>query len=143
METYHPANALVSVLGLSPVVNRHPRTFQILSGRGNVATSQQDDEVTERPKHRDPCPAHPKDHQWEPINTPTTGQFDLDDDLKVDVYKPLETPTDTPIQDESTTPIQEDIPAESVQSNVVTAAKDCMLEEVDNNVSVVSSSQEK
>ena len=46
-----------------------------------------------------------------------------------------------PIQDESATPIQEDIPAESAQSNVVMPAKDHMLEEVDDNLSVVSSFQ--
>ena len=40
-------------------------------------------------------------------------------------------------------PIQEETPAESVQSSVVTPAEDCMLDEVDDSVSVVLSSQEK
>ena len=106
--------------------------------------------------HRDPCLTHhKKDHQWEsvdtpvggcqwePIDTPTSGQFDLDDDLEADIYNPLETPTDMPIQDENATPILEDVPAESVQSSVVMPAEDHMLDKVDDNVSVVSSSQEK
>ena len=72
---------------------------------------------------RDPCPVHPKkDHQWEPIDTPASGQFNLDDDLEVEFYNPLETPTDMPIQDESAMPILEDVLAESAQSNVVTPA---------------------
>ena len=50
---------------------------------------------------------------------------------------------DTPIQDEGSTPVQEDVLAESVQSNVVMPAKDCMLDEVDDNISIASSSQEK
>ena len=48
-----------------------------------------------------------------------------------------------PVQDEDSMPIQEDFPAESALSNAVTLAKDRMLDEVDDNVSIVSSSMEK
>ena len=78
-----------------------------------------------------------------PIGTPTSGQFDLDENLEADVYNPLVTPTDMPVQDKDSMPIQEDFLAESAQSNVVTPAEDHMLDEVDDNVSTVSSSQEK
>ena len=50
---------------------------------------------------------------------------------------------DMPVQDEESMPIQEDFPAESALSNAVTPAKDRMLDEVDDNISIVSSSQEK
>ena len=70
---------------------------------------------------------------------PTSGQFDLDDDLKADVYNSLETPTDMPIQDENATLVLEDVPAGSVQSSVVMPAEDRMLDEVDDNISVVLS----
>ena len=74
---------------------------------------------------KNPCPPHPKkEHQWEPVNTPISGQFNLDEDI-FDV-----------------TPIQEDIPDDSTQSNVMTEAKDCILDETDDNVSVMLSSQE-
>ena len=48
-----------------------------------------------------------------------------------------------PIQDESVTPVQKDIPGKSAHSNVVTEAEDRMLDEADDNVSVMLSSQEK
>ena len=46
-----------------------------------------------------------------------------------------------PIQDESLTPTQEDIRKESVKSNVVTTAEDCMLDEGDDNMSITIESQ--
>ena len=50
---------------------------------------------------------------------------------------------DMHIQDEDSMPVQEDFPAKLVQSNVVTLAEDRMLDEVDDNVSIASSSQKK
>ena len=47
------------------------------------------------------------------------------------------------MQDESVTPIQKDIPGKSAHSNVVTEAEDHMLDEADDNMSVMSSSEEK
>ena len=87
--------------------------------------------------------SHKEELQREPVNAPTSGQFDLEEDLEADVYNPLVTPTDMPVQDEDSTPVQEDLQAELVQSNVVTPAEDRMLDEVDNSVSIASSSQEK
>ena len=86
---------------------------------------------------------HKEEPQHEPVSAPTSGQFDLDKDLEADVYNLLVTRTDTPVQDEDSTPIQEDSPTETAQSNAVTPAKDCMLDEVDDNISIMSSSQEK
>ena len=92
----------------------------------------------------DPCPVHPKkERPHQPVNTPVSGQFDLDDDLEADVYNPLETPTDMPIQDKSVMPVKEDVQTESVQSSAVTPAEDHMLDKVDDNMSVTSSSQER
>ena len=86
---------------------------------------------------------HKEEPQHEPVATPTSGQFDLDEDLEADVYNLLVTPTDTPVQDEDSMPVQEDFPAETVQSNAVTPAKDHILDKVDDNVSIASCSQEK
>ena len=95
-------------------------------------------------QHRDPCPVHPsREHQQEPIDTPVSGQFDTDGSLDMDLYDPLKTPTDMPIQDETVMPVQKDFSEGSAHSKVVTAEEDRMLDEEDNNVSVVSSSQEK
>ena len=55
----------------------------------------------------------------------------------------MATPTGTPIQDKDSMPIHKDFPAEPAQSNVVTPAEDRMLDEVDDNISIASSSQEK
>ena len=86
------------------------------------------------------CPPHPKkEHQWTSVDTPISGQSDLDKD----VFDPLKTPTDMPMQDKSITPIQEDISDDPTQFNVVTEAKDHMLDETDDNMSVVSSFQER
>ena len=102
------------------------------------------DKILREQKHRSLHPTpHKEEPQRESISTPISGQFDLDEDLEADIYNPLATPMDMPIQDEDSTPIQEDFPAESVQSNVVMPDEDCMLDEVDNNISIASSSQEK
>ena len=87
--------------------------------------------------------SHKEELQHEPVNAPTSGQFDLEEDLEADVYNPLVTPTDMPVQDEDSTPVQEDLQAELAQSNVVTPAEDHMLDKVDNSVSIASSSQKK
>ena len=77
----------------------------------------------------DPCPVHPKKEcPHQPVNTPVSGQFDLDDDLEAD---------------KSIMPVKEDVQTESVQSSAVTPAEDHMLDKVDDNMSVTSSSQER
>ena len=90
--------------------------------------------------HKIPCqPNLKKEQRWELIDAPISGQFGLDKDI----FDPLKTPTDMPIQAESVTSIQEDILDDSIQSNVVMESEDCMLDETDNIVSIMSSSQEK
>ena len=95
------------LLAITPKHSRHCLEEAMLQHHNKMA------KLLKEQTRRDPCPVHPKkDHQWEPVDIPARGQFDLDDDLEVDVYNLLETPTDTPIQDESTTPVLEDVPAE-------------------------------
>ena len=64
------------------VMQHHNKTMKLLCDQkcGDSRSTRQREE---------PC--------CEPIDMPTSGQFDLDEDLEVDVYNPLETPTDTPI----------------------------------------------
>ena len=50
MEAYGPADALVPLPGLSSIASCHSETCQKSSGRDDDATSQQNGEVTVRPK---------------------------------------------------------------------------------------------
>ena len=63
------------------------------------------------------------------------GQFNHDDDLGQDPYDPLKTPTDTPVLDESITPIQDD----TLMCNVVTEEEDRLLDDKVDNVSITLS----
>ena len=47
--------------------------------------------------------------------------------------------TDTPIQDESVTPVQDDTPRDTTMSNVVTEEENYLLDDEEDNVSIVSS----
>ena len=64
------------------------------------------------------------------------GQFD---DIGQDPYDPLKTPTDTLIQDDSITPVQDDTIGNMTMSSVVTEEENCLLDDEEDNVSIVSS----
>ena len=68
--------------------------------------------------------------------TPVEGQFD---DLGQDPYDLLKTPTNTPIQDESITPVQDDTVKNTTMSTMVTEEENHLLDDEDDNISIVSS----
>ena len=88
------------------------------------------------------CPTHSHSAHPKPPSMPIAsealveGQFD---DLGQDPYDPLKTPMDTPVQDESVTPVQDDTPRDTTMSNVVTEEENYLLDDEEDNVSIVSS----
>ena len=88
------------------------------------------------------CPSHSRSsHQnlTAPLvmsETPIEGQFDY---LGQDPYDPLKTPTDTLIQDKSIMPVQDDTVENMTMSTVVMEEENCLLDDEDDNISIVSS----
>ena len=102
------------------------------------------EKILREKRHRSLCPTpHKEEPQHEPVRPPTSSQYNLNEDLEAEVYNSLLTPMDMPVHDKDSTPVQGDFLAKSVQSNAVTLTEDRMLDEVDDNVSITSSSEEK
>ena len=81
------------------------------------------------------CLAHSRSTCQKPPSTPIApeapveGQFNQDDNLGQDPYNLLKTPTDTPIQDESITPVQDNTLGDTTMSNAVTEEENRLLDD--------------
>ena len=88
------------------------------------------------------CPSHSQSSRRNPLPPPVMSEASIEgqfDDQGQDLYDPLKAPTNTPIQDESITPVQEDTVGNMTMSTMVTEEENCLLDDENDNVSIVSS----
>ena len=91
---------------------------------------------------RHSCPTHSRSNHRNPLPIPVASEASVEgqfDDLGQDPYDPLKTPTNTLIQDESVTPVQDNLIGNATMSTVVTEEENHLLDNEEDNVSIVSS----